>query len=433
MKKNSKLPRNSKLWKLSPFLDDGILKISGRIGRAAVPNEMKTPVILPSKHVFTDLLILREHQRCAHQGHATVLSNLRNRFWIVDGRAAVRRAAERCQFCKLARAKPIIPKMGELPYYRLVTKKHPFTYTGVDLMGPIEVVVGRHHEKRWVAVFTCMVTRAVHIEVVHALSTDETMMALSRFVDTRGRPSHIYSENGTNFVGAKKVLHDNWASLDWNSIMNMDKFSEIKWQFSPPCSPHFGGAWERMVGATKKILKKTLHEKFPKDQTLITMLKGAENIINSRPLTYGSSDPADLQPLTPNHFLRGFADVGPGIPGSFDEDDEVVRLQWRKAQYFIDQFWERWTKEALPELIRREKWHHDGKPVQHGDVVLIVNDQAPRNTWVRAIVTATFPGSDGEVRVVEVETADPATKRRVIYKRGVDKICPLGLSVENQD
>jgi len=187
-----------------------------------------------------------------------------------------------------------------------------------------------------------------------------------------------------------------------------------------------------MVQAVKRILKKTLTEIYPKDQTLLTMLKGAENLINSRPLTYISNDPNDPEVLTPNHFLRGFSDMGPSIPGNYEPADEVLRAQWRRAQYFMDLFWRRWTKEVLPELSRRDKWHEDAKPLGEGDLVLMVDDQSPRNTWKRAVITSAFPGKDGQVRVVEVETSNFATRKKSTYRRGVDKIVPLGLYMKNQ-
>ncbi len=428
--KRGKLEKSSKLWKLSAFLKDGVLRLQGRIGAAMAPESMKNPIILPSRHAFTETLIMTEHIKNAHQGHGTVLCSLRNKYWIIDGRAAVRRAVSKCWSCKLHKTKPISPVMGDLPPYRVAAGHPPFYYTGIDLFGPVEVVVGRHHEKRWVAVFTCMVTRAIHLEVVYGLSTDETLMALSRFIDQRGRCHFIYTDNGTNFVGAKKVLRESWNEVEWEKIMNMEKFREIQWSFTPPCSPHFGGAWERMVQAVKKVLRRTLFEKYPKDQTLLTMLKGAENMVNSRPLSYTSSDPEDPDPLTPNHFLRGFADVGPSIPGEYEKEDEVSRAQWRRAQAFLEELWNKWTKEVLPDLVRKTKWYHEAEPVQVGEIVLMVDDQMPRNTWVKAVVTATFPADDGQVRVVLVTTTDFASKKKTTYKRGVDKICPLGLYVE---
>jgi len=121
--------------------------------------------------------------------------------------------------------------------------------------------------------------------------------------------------------------------------------------------------------------------------------------------------------------------MGPTIPGNYEEADEALRVQWRKAQFFIDLFWKRWTEEVLPELSRRVKWHQEAEPLQVGDLVLIVDDNLPRNVWKRAYVSAVFPGADGQVRVVEVTAMDAGLGKKTTYKRGVDKICPLGINM----
>ncbi|XP_031356651.1 uncharacterized protein LOC116180680 [Photinus pyralis] len=425
------LKRSSKLWPLSPVIENGLVKLNGRIGHADVESTVKKPIILSPSHRFTELLIQDEHEQNAHQGLTTVLNNLRRKFWIIHGTSAVRRVITKCIKCKFAKVKPLQPKMGDLPYYRLAAGNPPFTYTGTDLFGPLEVVVGRHREKRWVMVLTCMVTRAIHLEVVYALSTDETIMALSRFIDQRGRPKHIFSDCGTNFTGAAKVLRESRGSLDWKTIVDNPKFREMKWSFSPPYSPHFGGAWEIMVQQTKRILKATLNDKHPKDQILLTVLKGAENIINSRPLTPMSDDPADPDCLTANHFLRGFADVGMSIPTCSKEIDEWYRESWKKAQFMLETFWRKWKAEALPKLLRREKWLADAEPIKIGEVVLLLDEHAPRNTWKKGIVTKLYPGKDGVIRIVEITYSDG--RNRKSFKRGVDKVVPLGFQAENQE
>ncbi|UYV69947.1 hypothetical protein LAZ67_7001295 [Cordylochernes scorpioides] len=196
-----RIVKKAKIARLSPCLINGTICLKSRILQAnKVPTEQKTPEILPSDHHVMELLIQAEHERCARQGSETLLNNLRGRFWIIDGRQTVLRTIWKCPRCRLSRASPVIPEIGQLPYYRLAAYQCPFTFTGLDAFGPFTVTVGRRHEKRWVIIFTYLVTRAIHLEVVHALNTDKFMMRLSRFIDTRGRPDTIYSDNGTNFV-----------------------------------------------------------------------------------------------------------------------------------------------------------------------------------------------------------------------------------------
>ncbi|UYV80854.1 hypothetical protein LAZ67_19001990 [Cordylochernes scorpioides] len=238
--------------------------------------------------------------------------------------------------------------MGQLPHYRLAAYQRPFTFTGLDAFGTFTVTVGRRHEKRWVIIFTCLVTRAIHLEVMHALSTDEFMMGLSRFIDTRGRPDTIYSDNGTNFVGASKELKLAASEIDFEVMAASGRFGPVKWKFNPPTAPHFGGAWERLIKSVKKCLRATLNKVNPNDTTLLTALKSAENIINSRPLTYVSSDPTEEDSLTPNHFLRGANDAGPSIPKLIEANYRDLREQWKRAQQLTNEFWIKWTRDIFP-------------------------------------------------------------------------------------
>ncbi|UYV68124.1 hypothetical protein LAZ67_5003117 [Cordylochernes scorpioides] len=328
--------KKAKIARLSPCLINGAIRPKSRILQAnQVPAEQKTPAILPSDHHVTKLLIQAEHERCAHQGSETLLNNLRGRFWIIDGRQTVLQTIQKCPRCRLSRASPVIPEMGQLPHYRLAAYQRPFKFTGLDAFWPFTVTVGRRHEKRWVIIFSCLVTQAIHLEVVHALSTDEFMMGLSLFIDTRGRPDTIYSDIGTNFGEASK-----------SSSLRL-----------------------RLIKSVKKCLRSTLNEVNPKDTTLLTALKSEENIINSRPLTYVSSDPTEEDSLTPNHFLRGANDAGPSIPKLIEAKNRDLRAQWKRAQQLTNVFWIKWNRDYIPKLMTRSKWHHQTEPIRTGDLV----------------------------------------------------------------
>ncbi|UYV80831.1 hypothetical protein LAZ67_19001904 [Cordylochernes scorpioides] len=151
-------------------------------------------------------------------------------------------------------------------------------------------------------------------------------MGLYRFIDTRGTPDTIYNDIGTNFVGP------------------------VKLKFNPPAAPHSGGAWERLIKSVKKCLRATLNEVNPKDTTLLTALKSAENIINSRPLIYVLSDPTEEDSLTPNNFLRGANDGGPSIPKLIETNNRDLREQWKRAQQLTNEFWIKWTRDIFPSL-----------------------------------------------------------------------------------
>lgn len=421
------LTKFSKNFKLR-IDEKGLIRVNGRIQNAeCVEETSRAPILLPMRHKFTDLVIDHEHVKNGHCGRNTVYNTLRQRYWIPDGRFAVRRSWTRCNLCKMKRAKPVYPEMGNLPKYRLAAFEPPFTYTGVDMFGPVEVTVGRRHEKRWGMLLTCMVTRAIHLEVTAGISGDETMLALSRFVDCRGVPRHFYSDNGTNFQAVSK------------EVKKRDKYYKSDWHFIPAASPHMGGAWETMVKQVKKVLEFLLKEKYPRDQVLHTTLKAVENIVNSRPLSYVSGDADDPEALTPNHFLRGIgvaagsvssqeAVSGSGFFGEeIREDRDRWGKLWEKAQCLANRFWERWSKEVLPDLLRKDKWNATTEPVQEGEVVIMIDELKPRREWTKAIVTKTFPGSDGIIRSVEVTTRGPDSKTASTFKRAVVKICRTGI------
>ncbi|UYV72097.1 hypothetical protein LAZ67_9001805 [Cordylochernes scorpioides] len=242
---------------------------------------------------------------------------------------------------------------------------------------------------------------AIHLEVVHALNTDEFMMG---FIDTRGRPDTIYSDNGTNFVGASKELKLAASEIDFEVMAASGRFGPVKWKFNPPAAPHFGGAWERLIKSAKKCLRAWLNEVNPKDTTLLTALKSAENIINSRPLTYVSSDPTEEGSLTPNHFLRGANDAGPSIPKIIEANNHDLREKWKRTQQLTNQFWIKWTRDYIPKLMTRSKWHHKTEPIRTGNLVFLVDELHPRNMWKRGFVSDVHFGPDGQVRVATITT-----------------------------
>ncbi|KAL0871500.1 hypothetical protein ABMA27_005218 [Loxostege sticticalis] len=340
------LPRHSKLQKLHVILgNDGLMTLSGRIGAVAESTEATNfPIVLDGSHPAVKLLTHYYHRRFAHGNNETVVNELRQQFWILKLRSTVRAAAHACQYCKIRKAIPLNPPVGNLPAVRLAHHRRPFTFVGLDYFGPVQITVGRRHEKRWVALFTCLTTRAVHLEVVHDLSTDAALMALRRFTARRGSPQQIWSDNGTAFVGAAKFMRELYGPAVQEFATNQN----IDWIFIPPSAPSMGGAWERLVRSVKSALKVTLQERAPKEPVLTTLLMEAEAVVNSRPLTYVPTDSNDEEALTPFHFLIGTASTANHY-GKTEPQDLWGRSLWRKALRLTDLFWNRWEESfAVP-------------------------------------------------------------------------------------
>jgi hypothetical protein len=421
LKNNKPLNNKSKLLSLNPIIDEfDIIRVGGRLTNAHLSKETKNPILLPKKHFVTKLLIIYEHQRQLHAGPQATLAALRQRYWIISGKSAIRQVLHYCHNC--FKVNPIItkPQMGNLPELR-VKPGRAFLSCGVDYAGPLLVKESRGRSKRliksYIAIFVCFVTKAVHIELVNDLSTSEFMAALRRFVGRRGLPKDIYSDNGTNFVGAKNELAELYAFVKnkniQNDLQNIAAKEGIKWHFIPPRSPHMGGLWEINVKSVKGHLKRILGNSNLTSQEMNTLLIRIEACLNSRPITPISSDPNDLQPLTPGHFL-----IGEPL-NCFPEYDftevPINRLaRWEFVERLRQQFWKRWTKEYLTQLQSRSKWKTDAVTtgsLDIGKMVVLAEDNLPPLQWKIGRIVETHPGDDGKIRVVTVRTAQGTLKR----------------------
>lgn len=406
------IPSSSRLIKLSPTLgEDKLLRLAGRIKHVEnIDPDSRYPILLDGRHPVVRLLVQFYHRQAGHANHDSVINEIRQRFWLLRLRDTVRTVANQCLFCKIRKSKPMNPVTGDLPRQRLSHHQRPFTFTGVDYFGPIVVSIGRRHEKRWVALFTCLTTRALHLELVHSLSADSAIMALRRFIARRGTPDTIYSDNGTAFTGANRILRE-FYTKDVEEFMAVKK---IKWSFIPAAAPSFGGCWERLVRTVKVALKATLNERNPKEETLATLLAEAEAIVNSRPLAHVSTDPEDPTTLTPFHFLIG-SSSSQSLPHTNDRD-LIGRAEWKKALRLADHFWSRWVREVLPSMQPRDRQGKCNYPtMKAGDVVIIVDESLPRGLWPRGRIDRLYPGKDGVTRVVDVTTAG-GTLRRPLRK-----------------
>lgn len=419
--------RTSCIFRLDPMLDDGLLRVGGRLCRSAMPEQVKHPIILHKGHPISSLILRYIHERTGHSGRNHVLSELRKRYWITSANSAVRSIINKCVVCRRVAGRTKIQKMADLPQERLMPDLPPFTNVGMDYFGPIETKRARSLVKRYGVIFTCMSSRAVHLEMAYSLDTDSCISAIRRFICRRGQVSHIRSDNGTNLVGAEKELKKALVSLDQDKIRNSLLKDNIKWSFNPPAASHHGGVWERIIRMVRKVLLSVLHQQVLDDEGLCTILSEVEAILNNRPITTMSSDPHDLEALTPNHvlLLKSKPVLPPGI---FQKSDMYLRRRWKQAQYIADLFWKRWTREYLPLLQERQKWTDTKKNIQTGDIVLIVDATAPRGSWMLGRVLQTFQDGKGLVRSVKIKT------KTSVLERPITKVCLLvdGCSPDNQ-
>lgn len=393
---------SSSLCKLSPKLSDGMIVVGGRLSRAQIPAESKSPIILPKNHKISRMVAL-EYHNYAHLGVEWVLSRLRSRYWIVNARSIVKKLRFSCVVCKRLYGKPMSQKMSDLPEKRCEPYVSPFSCVGVDIFGPFYVKQARSHVKRYGCVFSCLSSRALHIEKLDDLSTGSLINGLIRFSARRGPVQRIYCDNGTNLVGAKNELSKSLRSLNRGAVIASARRMDIDWKFNPPLASHYGGFYERMIRTIRRVLHAILSKNDRlSDDILSTVFCECENIINSRPLTKCSDDANDSDPITPNHLLLLQGNYS--FPWNRSDNCDVYQKQWRHAQLIVSQFWKRWLREYIPELNQRQKWFSEKANLCKGDIVLVVDANAPRGQWPLGKVVSVNVSRDGFVRSARVQT-----------------------------
>ena len=211
--------------------------------------------------------------------------------------------------------------MANLPEPRVNFDKNAFDNVSVDCFGPFHVKRGRREYKRYGCIFTCLNIRAIHIEKLDDLECDTYINSMRRFIARRGKPSKMFSDNGTNFTSAEAEPRRAVKQLDVKAIEKYCTFQEIEWFFHPPTASHMNGACERMIRTVRKVLTDMLTDKCRlTDDILYTLFAEVEGIINHRPLTKVSDDVADDRSLTPSHLLM--VRSSPQIsPGNFTQGD----------------------------------------------------------------------------------------------------------------
>ncbi|XP_059618014.1 uncharacterized protein LOC132262687 [Phlebotomus argentipes] len=421
LQRNQPIKAGSKLSKLVPFLDDcGVLRVKGRIQNSRLEFEARHPAILSGVHPFTLKLIEAAHVFHLHAGTALTQSIMRAQYWIIGERRSVKKVIHQCISCFRAKPRLEQPLMGNLPAYR-VRQARAFINTGCDFAGPLQVRVSRLRKaivcKAYICLFVCMATKAVHLEAVSDLSTEAFLAAQRRFRSRRGICQNIYCDNASNFVGAvtsvdPKEKRKQLLQHQQRVIRFMSE-SGTQFHFIPAYSPTFGGLWERGIGNVKFHLKRVLGDTILTFEELTTVLTEVEALLNSRPLCPLSSEPDDLDPLTPAHFLGSY---GPPIevPPLDTLPEKLNHLtRWRFLQRLSQEFGRRWQAEYITTLQQRPKWSKTTENLAIGDLVLIKIDNLRSFVWSMGRVTEIHPGSDGVVRVVTVRTSSGLTKRAV--------------------
>ena len=430
--KTQTIPTSSRLCSLNPMIDEyGILRVGGRQQKSQFSYNSKHPVILDSRHPLCKLLIRSEHVCLFHGGSLLVSSSLFRTYHIIGGHRAIRSIVRNCVTCRRQAPKPENQKMGQLPPER-ITPDIVFEHVGLDYAGPLYLKRGSVRKpvilKSYVCVFVSMSVKAVHLELVSDLTTDAFLACLKRFIARRGRPTSIWSDHGTNFVGANRSLKELYEFLLSQKtkavVCDFSSNQGIDWHFIPERAPHFGGLWEAAVKSFKTHLTRIVGNTKLDFEEMSTVLAQIEACLNSRPLSaIPHNDDDGIEMLTPGHFLIGRPlQALPDHAQSFQKQSLLRR--WYLCQSLVRHFWERWRNEYLIAIRKHSKWKRPSKNLQIGDVVVLKEDNMVACQWPIARVVDTNVGADELVRVVTVKTANGT------YKRPVTKVALL-LPCEN--
>lgn len=425
------ISKRSNLRALTPWLDDnGIMRVGGRLQKAIISFDNKHPVILPNDHHLTKLIVRQMHLDTLHGGPRLMMGMLQKQYWIIHGKQLTTKEYQNCVTCRRFRAKTKNQIMGELPKER-VSLERAFLHTGVDYAGPIEVKTSKlrsaRSHKGYIALFVCLGTGAVHLELVSDQTTDAFMAGFNRFMARRGLCSTIHSDNASTFVKAAKTLHkeeEKWLNGKNQELAALLAPKGIQWKFIPVQSPNFGGLWERNVRSMKDHLKRTLKNARLTFEEYNTVLCQIEATMNSRPIGPLTTNEENLNALTPGHFLIGDALLAPPQPAVL-EHNWVKR--WNHLQILHQHFWNRWSKEYLNQLQQRRKWHTEEPNIKINDMVLIKEDNLPPRNWLMGRINKVFEGPDKKIRVASIRTS------KGIIERNIRKICPLVETAESKD
>lgn len=345
LKKNETV--SSKLLQLNPFIDENnIMRVGGRMARSDLCFDAKHQILLPHGHPVTRLIIADAHLKCVHGGAKLTESVLRQRFWVINGFKTMKNVIHKCVVCHRFAAKTMQQLMANLPAPRINIANKPFLNCAVDYTGAISTKMSKGRGgkliKSYIAIFVCMATKAIHIELVSDMTAEAFVTAFRPLVSRRGAVQHVYSDNGTNFVKANKILMEKTEleQEEYNSIIynEMTKFN-TQWHFSPAGAPHFNGLAEAAVKSVKLHLVKAIGETKLTFEEMCTLLYQIEATVNSRPLCSLSANPNDITVLTPGHFLVGTALLA--VP---EENFEEVNINWLTRWQLIQKMHQRFWK-----------------------------------------------------------------------------------------
>ena len=353
---------------LDLFIDDsGLLRSAGRTGKVQIFDyDIINPILLAKDHPLTSLIVNEAHINVQHLGISSTLTKVRmGGYWIPKSRQAVKNVISPCLMCKRFNSLSFrYPKITNLPKHRVNLIK-PYTHTGIDFTGEIKLreQKGDKFKKMYILIFTCLQIRAVHIELVPDMDTKSLVLAIIRFTNLYGIPSHIYSDNAKSFIAGVDIMKEVFKASDFQEKFSKHNIKHIR---IPAYSAWVGSTWERMIGVIKSCLYKVVGRSAIGYFKLLTILSDIENAVNSRPLTYRCSGDSSVEIITPNCFLKPYVDnsllfksENENLLASEPPCRKQVVKTLEHREYLLKQFKELWYQEYLVSLRETCKDLHE--------------------------------------------------------------------------
>ena len=438
-RKSSKSTPPIRVAQFGLFLSENqTIRCKGRISNASLPTSSKSPILLPAKHTFVKLVIKQTRDRVKHSGINASPTALRERYWVLRGRATVKKVIRRCVVCRRYEASPCKPShFADLPSHR-VSDDPPFTHIGLDFAGPLYVKETRRSlqtsdsdsNKVYVCLFTCASTRAVHLELTRGLTVQDFLLAFRRFASRRGLTATIQSDNAKTFQSFSKEIRKIARSPEvWKYLTD----NRITWNFIVEKEPWWGGYWERLVRSIKSPIKKVIGGSTASYDEMCTLLTEVEAVINARPLTYVYDDEESVSyPLTPSDLIYGrrITALNPNsqhyeITSTYNS----LTKRLKHHRHLLSQFTRRWRNEYLTSLRDQVAMGSSACDVNAkfkvGDVVILKNDSVARAFWKFSKVEQLLPGRDGSVRaaILTVPRGTSSTSNQRL-RRPIQQLIP---------
>jgi len=395
---------------LNVFMDpQGLIRINSRANLNSLSFPQQFAPLLPRNNETVHYMLRHYHMEYKHVCLESQVAAVRTKCWIPQLRRTLKTIKATCNICNLKNAKRYNPQMAPLPTYRVDPNLQPFEVTGVDCLGPLQI---KGRTKTWIMIFACTLTRFIHLHILDSLESLRVLEAIVIFWGAHGPVRRFLSDNGTNFVGAARLLREDYenAQKQLQKPRNIlaQKLSEsysVDWEFIPPGSPWFGGCYERLIKEVKRSIAEVLtrRRKAVSKIELSIAIHEASHRINQRPLTHNSIAADDDVILTP-HILAKHRPGWPLLPGMHKNkyapiDDKSIYQNGRKL---ADQIMEKFVSLYLPELTRRAKWIKSTPSLVENDLVLYITPNNTRKEFMRAKVIKVYRGRDGVVRVADI-------------------------------